>query len=161
MTAAMVTGAGPIMAVLANKYSRTNTAGREMIQSLEHRIATELPQADLKVKHGFAPGVYARKLYVPKGTILTGKVHKFAHWNVLLKGHIEVMTEHGVKHVRAGDMFVSPAGTKRAGFAHEDSVWVTMHPTNETDVAKIEADVVVDTFEEFDGQYSIEGKVIE
>jgi len=145
-----------------NRVAAINTAGREMVAAVEDKIRNELQPVTLEVKHGFAPGVYARKLFVPKGTVLTGKVHRFAHWNILLKGHIEVMTEHGVKHVRAGDMFVSPAGVKRAGFAHEDSVWVTMHPTNETDVAKIEADVVVDTFEEFDAQYAIEGvKVIE
>lgn len=122
-------------------------SGRAAVLAVEEQVKS-LPQVDLPLEHGFAPGVYARKLFIPKGTVLTGKIHKYAHWNIVLQGHIEIMTEQGIKHIRAPAMFVSPAGTKRAGFAHEDTVWVTMHPTDETDIETIERETVVDTFEQ-------------
>ena len=41
-------------------------------------------------------------------------------------------------------MFESKAGTKRAGLAHEDTVWITIHATKETDLKKIEANEIVE-----------------
>jgi quercetin dioxygenase-like cupin family protein len=142
-----------ITKAIRNAIAAANS-GRDAVVAVEQQVK-QLPQVALPLEHGFAPGVYARKLFIPKGTVLTGKIHKYAHWNIVLQGHIEVMTERGVQHIRAPAMFVSPPGTKRAGFAHEDTVWVTMHPTNETDPETIERDVVVDTFEEYE---RLEGK---
>ena len=34
-------------------------------------------------------------------------------------------------------------GTKRIGYFHEDSTWITVHPTNETDLNLIEQQVIV------------------
>jgi hypothetical protein len=130
--------------------------GRDAVIAVEQNIHS-LPAVNLPLEHGFAPGVYARKLTIPAGTLLTGKVHKYAHWNVVLQGHIEVMTEEGVRHIHAPAMFVSPPGTKRAGFAHTDTVWVTIHPTDETDIATIERTTVVDTFEEYERFALLEG----
>lgn len=123
--------------------------GRAALVAVEQQVKN-LPQVVLPLEHGFAPGVYARKLTIPAGTVLTGKIHKHAHWNVVLQGHIEIMTEQGVRHIHAPAMFVSPPGTKRAGFAHTDTVWVTIHPTAETDIETIERDTVVDTFEDYE-----------
>lgn len=121
--------------------------GKEAVLEVEKQIK-QLPQIELPLKHEFAPGVYARSMFIPKGTILAGKIHKYAHFNVVLKGDIEILTEHGVKRIKAPAMFVSPAGIKRAGYAYEDTVWVTIHATDETDPDKIEAAVTVDDYAE-------------
>ena len=97
---------------------------------------------DMTVVHHFAPGVYARELHIPAGTLLTGKMHKTTHLNVVSAGDITVWTEEGMKRISAPFTFVSYPGTKRIGLAHTDTVWTTIHVTNETDLDKIEAEVI-------------------
>lgn len=96
------------------------------------------PQADIPVKHYFSKGVYAREITIPKDTILTGKIHKEWNLNILSKGDISVLTEEGVKRVQAPFAIVSPPGTKRIAYAHEETVWTTVHGTDETDLEEIE-----------------------
>jgi hypothetical protein len=44
---------------------------------------------------------------------------------------------------------VSEPGTKRAVYAETDVVWTTIHPTEETDLEKIEEEVIAKTFQEY------------
>jgi hypothetical protein len=132
--------------------------GRSNVLAIEVTI-TQLPQIDPPLEHGFAPGVYARKMFIKAGVALTGKIHKYAHWNVLLRGRIVIVTETGTKEMVAPAMFVSPPGTKRAGYALEDTEWVTIHPTQETDIETIEKQIAVDTYEEL-AALAVDGEVI-
>ena len=104
------------------------------------------PQLDLEVIHHFAPGIYARELFIPAGVLLTGKIHKTEHLNILAKGRIEISNMGESLELIAPQTFVSPPGTKRAGYAHEDSVWITIHPTEETDIEIIEQQVIAKDF---------------
>lgn len=97
----------------------------------------QMPQVEMKVVHHFSPGIYARELHIPKDTILTGAIHKFANMNILSHGEISVLTEDGIKRVKAPFTIVSPPGTKRIAYAHEDCIWTTFFPTEETDPEKI------------------------
>lgn len=101
-------------------------------------VMKALPQVEMPVTHHFAEGVYGRELFIPKDTVLTGKIHKYSQLNVLVKGDISVLTEQGVKRVQPPFIVVSPAGTKRIAYAHEDTIWLTVHGTKETDIDKIE-----------------------
>lgn len=94
------------------------------------------------VKHHFAPGLYAREMFIPAGMTVVGKTHRFAHLNSVTKGRILVASEFGSREVEAGETFVSQPGIKRCGYALEDTIWVTYHPTEETDLAKIESHVI-------------------
>lgn len=109
----------------------------EKVLSLESEMM-KMDQVDLPVKHHFSSGVYARELHIPAGVTLTGKIHKFTNMNMLIKGELSVSTENGIQRVHAPFLIVSPAGTKRVAYAHQDSIWVTIHGTNETDIEKIE-----------------------
>lgn len=95
------------------------------------------PQLELPTKHYFSPGVYAREILIPKGTLLTGEIHKYAQLNILSHGEISVLTETGVQHVKAPFTVVSPPGTKRIAYAHTDCVWTTILHTFETDIEAI------------------------
>src|ERR1035437_3101590 len=117
---------------------------REVVNALEVEMF-KMPQLNLSVKHYFSNGVYARELFIPAGTLLTGKIHKFEHLNIMSQGDMSVLTEDGVKRVRAPFTVVSPAGTKRIALAHSDTVWTTIHATNETDLNKIESLLVADS----------------
>ena len=105
---------------------------------------------DLPVKHHFSRGVYARELFIPKGTVLVGKIHKYSQINIVSKGDISVLTEDGVKRVKSGTTIVSTPGVKRAGYAHEDTIWTTIHGTHETDLDKLEDELIAASFEDYD-----------
>jgi hypothetical protein len=103
---------------------------------------------DCPFRHIFAPGSYARELTIPKGTLVIGKIHRQAHLNIVSAGRIRVMTENGVVEISAPHIFVSEPGIKRVGYAVEETVWTTVHVTEETDVEKIEAHAIAPSYEE-------------
>lgn len=126
---------------------------REDILKLENALA-KVPGAIfgdsdmLPLKHSFAPGVYVREIFIPKGSILTGKIHRHAHPNFLMKGEVIVVTEYkGREHLKAPMSMISQAGTKRAIIALEDTIWITVHVTDETDLKKIEDYVIAPSYE--------------
>lgn len=121
---------------------------RAKVNQVEAFMLT-LPQVTLKVVHHFSDGLYARELHIPKGTILTGKIHKTRNLNIMLQGDLSVLTPEGVKRVQAPFTIVSPPGTKRIAYAHEDTIWTTIHATEETDLAKIEEQFIAQHDQEY------------
>lgn len=114
---------------------------REKIMELESAMR-QYDQLEIPVTHHFSEGLYAREILIPAGTILTGKVHKTEHLNIVSKGDITVWTEDGMKRVQAPFTMVSRPGTKRVGYAHEDTVWTTIHATNERDLVALEEQLI-------------------
>lgn len=101
--------------------------------------------------HSFAPGVYVRQIEIPAGTLVVGKIHKHEHPNFLMKGRVSVLTESGgVEELVAPLQMISPAGTKRIVYAHEDTVWTTIHVTDSTDLEEIEDHVIAKDYEEYE-----------
>ena len=125
-----------------------NIVPRQAIVALEKELL-QLPQAEMPVEHYFADGLYGRALHIPKHCCLTGAIHKREHINILAKGEITVLTDDGPQRIKAPYVMVSKPGTKRAGFAHEDCVWITVHACDETEVEKAEAALVTNDYEEW------------
>ena len=113
---------------------------RTKVLDLESQML-QLPQLELKVIHHFSNGVYARELHIPKGTVLTGAIHKYENLNIMSKGDMTIVTETGPLRVQAPFTVVSPPGTKRIAYAHEDTIWTTIFGTHEKD-----PETVVDIF---------------
>ena len=120
---------------------------RARVLRLEEELR-KYPQLPEEVKHHFSPGIYARELFIPKGAILTGKIHRGAHLNVMPMGDISVLTEHGVKRLKGPCVIQSSAGIKRAGYAHESTIWITIHPNpdDERDLEKLESRYIAPSF---------------
>lgn len=116
-------------------------ARRACIERLEDRM-WQLPQADIPTAHNFAPGMYIRTITIPAGATLTGRAHKTEHIFIVSKGEIMLATEDGVKHVKAPFQIVCRPGLKRAGHALTECVVSNVHITSETDMSKLEADLV-------------------
>jgi hypothetical protein len=133
-----------------------DVAFRDKIMNLEDEIR-KLPPVEAELKHYFSRGVYARALYLPKGSVLTGKIHKYSQINVLLKGKMAIASIEGTKEVNAGDVIESGPGVKRAGYALEDSVWLTISGTHETDLEKLEDELISPSFESYD-KFLLENK---
>lgn len=121
------------------KNKKTINEGMEEIKNFLMDPTTE--GADLPIKHSFAPGIYAREMTIPEGTLLLGKIHKHRHHNFLMKGSIIVLTESkGVELLQAPLMIVSEPGTQRIGYAVTDTIWTTVHENrdNTEDLTVIE-----------------------
>jgi len=108
----------------------------------------KLPQVTGEVRHLFAPGVYMREITMPAGAVIIGKIHKYEHMNIISKGKVTFKDETGVRTVTAPYTYKSNAGSQKALFIHEETVWTTIHPTTETDVRKIEEEVVTENYED-------------
>ncbi len=113
-----------------------------------------------RITHYFAPGVYAREMWMPKDCLITGKIHLTEHLNILSQGRVSVSNKGESVMMVAPYTFVSPVGTKRAIYAHEDSTWTTIHATDLQDPDEIEAEIIAETFEELDKMLEYELKRI-
>jgi hypothetical protein len=112
----------------------------QILRLQEAMIPLESTQPD--PTHFFAPGMYLRELTVPAGMLMVGKIHKHAHFLMVLQGRAEVQSEFGCMTVEAGHISVSPPGVKRVVLALEDTKFVTVHvnPSNTQDLEIIEAE---------------------
>lgn len=137
-----------MLSVLVLEIPAQPVGMRAKVNQLE-ALMFERPQVELPVKHYFAQGVYGRELFIPAGTLLTGKIHKYEQLNILSQGEISVLTEEGVKRVKAPFHVVSPAGTKRIAYAHTDCTWTTIHQTELRDVDEIEAHFIAQSEAEY------------
>ncbi len=119
----------------------------ERIQALQAEVA-KYPQLTLEPEHFFAPGMYGRRLDIPAGSVVVGKVHRHDHLVMLMQGKAEIATPDGQRvTVKGPSVWVSKAGTKRAIYTHTDCAFFTTHATDETDLAKIEEYVIVPEIE--------------
>lgn len=115
---------------------------RERIERLEG-LLLQVEQrgggVPIETWHHFADGLAARTIRIPAGTVLTGAAHRTEHLNIAA-GDITVWTEAGMKRLTGYTVLPSSPGAKRAGFAHADTWWTTIHvnPTNERDPAALE-----------------------
>jgi hypothetical protein len=136
---------GGLLVTLPQLIAPSALENRSQILALEKRLK-ELPQLKIEVTHRFSKGLYAREIFIPKGAVLIGKIHRFENLNIISQGDITVLTEEGAKRIRAPFTVVSPPLTKRVGYAHEDTVWTTIHATEETDPEKLEAEFILPNF---------------
>lgn len=114
-------------------------------------LLVQKEQLDLPIKHYFSKGVYAREMSAPKDALIVGKIHKYKNLNILSKGEVSVLSVEGVVRLKAPATFVSCEGVKRVIKVHEDCIWTTIHGTNETDLEKIEDEVIVKFYAELEG----------
>jgi len=118
-----------------------------------------MPQVELQTEHYFAGGMYCRVLRRPAGTLIVGKQHKHAHFYIVVEGAVAVIQD-GAEHkvYEAPSIIVSLPGTKRAVLALEDSVCLTVHRTDKTDLDEIEAELIEpDPLALFDSRNQLKG----
>jgi hypothetical protein len=126
-------------------------------QGLKDKVGSgELPPDDSPLKHYFSPidekygcCAYAREILLRKGSLVIGKIHRHQHLNIISKGKVTVFTEFGKKELEGPCTFVSEIGLKRAVYAHEDTIWTTIHLTayaGEENLDKIVDEVIAPNY---------------
>lgn len=129
------------IAVLDAMMAPVSRPGLADICQLQAAMQTQ-PQAELPVEHTFLPGQYVRTLRMPAGCLVVGKRHRHRHL-LIVTGHVTVRTGRGMVELQGTHIIDSLPGMKRAIYAHADSVLITTHLTDETDLEKIEAFVIM------------------
>lgn len=110
-------------------------------------VGHQMDEKMCPLKHTFVDGAYVREIFMPKGTLLTSKIHKVKHPYFVMKGKCSVMTENGIQEITAPFNGITEPGTKRVLYMHEDTIWITVHVTNETNLEKIEEQVIAESFD--------------
>lgn len=113
--------------------------GEAGIESAEAKMLTHVQPVTF-LKHHFAPGIYVREIWMPKGAIILGHRHKTDHLNIIAQGSVLVRMEGRVEHIVAPYTVRSGAGVRKALYILEDTIWMTVHdnPTDETDIPTLE-----------------------
>lgn len=91
----------------------------------------QMPQAPgMTTDHCFAGGMYCRKIFIPRGTVVVSRVHKTEHLFIGCIGELQVAGQGDNYVIRPGDVVPSPVGTKRIVHALTDVVVLTVHKTD-------------------------------
>ena len=100
------------------------------------------------LRHFFADGLYIREYTGIKGDVAISKLHKTTHPFFILKGDVSILTNKGIVRIKAPYFCITRAGTKRTLYFHENTVCMTVHATDETDLERIEDQVIANTYDE-------------
>lgn len=126
---------------------------RERIQSIEvngHNNGVWMSEEDTikhnPVKHTFADGCYIREVFNPANELLVTKIHKKEHPFFLMSGEMSILTEDGIKRLKAPHHGITKVGTKRIIYTHTDCVFVTVHATDKKTPEDVEEEVIAKDF---------------
>lgn len=98
----------------------------------------QMPQQPMPLNHIFTPKLYLRQVFMPKGTLVTTRIHLTEHPFIISAGIVSVWDdENGWVTLRAAHAGVTKPGTRRILFVHEDCIWTTCHVTDKTDPDEI------------------------
>ncbi len=112
------------------------------VETLEAAMLASPDQVEIPVTHHFGPGIYIREIFVPANTLIIGHHHKGPCMNMLLKGVMRVIgTDGEAKTIEAPFVFTSGAGRK-IGYALTDCVYQNLHATDETDLDRLEEQLI-------------------
>ena len=133
--------------------------GTRVIEDIE-RVLKTLPQEHTQAEHYQLDGVYVRSLFIPKGYLLTGKIHNHESIGILAQGTLRISNGTECKIVSAPYITVDQPGIKRLGYAETDCTFITVHRTDKKEIEDIEDELVSDSIEEYllKSQQSIEDK---
>lgn len=115
----------------------------EAVRRMEDMLL-QLPQIDLHTEQLVHGGMAARTIFIPAGTVLTGALTNIDNLCVAF-GDITVTTDDGPKRLTGFNVIPANAGAKRAGVAHSDTWWVTIHRTDLTDLDAIEEEMTAES----------------
>ncbi len=115
---------------------------KKLLDELELAMS-EFPIQECPLNHTFVEGMYIREIFMPKGTLITSKIHKTRHPYEITKGKVLVrINEEEWEHLEAPYMGITESGTRRVLYILEDTLWTTYHLTDKKTVDEVEADII-------------------
>jgi hypothetical protein len=101
-----------------------------------------LPQIAADCVHAFAPGIYIRQVTLQAGTFAMGHRHRKAHLNVMLSGRMTMFNDDGTRSELVAPVVCVAQPGRKVAYVHERTVWLNIYATTETDVEKLEAELL-------------------
>ena len=95
------------------------------------------------LKHSWGEGCYVREIVLPAKSLTVTKIHAVSHPLFILSGSCRIGDDKATKDVIAPFYTITKAGTKRVIFAYEETVMVTVHVTNKTNLSDIENAIIL------------------
>lgn len=135
-------------------------SSQERVDLLQYELG-KLPQVEMPLLHRFTPGLYTRQITMPAGSVVISRVHKTTHPFVISKGRCSVWSEeHGVQELAAPYCGITTPATRRILVMHEETVWTTFHPTQETDLQKLQEELTETPDVSYIGQMSQQAQAL-
>jgi len=103
-------------------------------------------QTEGAVTHNFADGQYIRQIVMPKGLLVTTKIHAKNHPFFVMKGEASIYSNDGVERIKAPFHGITEAGTKRVLYIHEECTFITVHRTDCLSIDDVVNEITVDDF---------------
>jgi hypothetical protein len=116
------------------------TSGSKSLEEIEGEMLAGT-QVDCPITHHFGPDIYIREALMPAGTMVMGHAHRKPSMNVMVAGKMAVLIDGVAQIMEAPMIFTAPAGRKLA-YIIEDVVIQNVYATSETDVQKLEDQIV-------------------
>lgn len=109
-------------------------------------IGNGTEQHQITIENIFAPGLYLRKMFMPRNSILTSKIHNTDHPYIMSLGIVKVWSQEypdGVEII-APYHGITTKGTRRLILAYEDTFITTIHanPDNCQDMEILEERII-------------------
>lgn len=120
------------------------------MMELQEAVA-QLPETLFPSGHHFAEGIYVRETFLPAGSIVVGKIHRYSTVNLITLGMVKAFNPEQPENDKimvAPFTFVSPPGSKRAVFAIQDSIWCTVHQSSSQDLDTLEDEFIVKDYDQ-------------
>ena len=94
--------------------------------------------------HFFAPGIYLRTIFIPAGMLLVGRRQRHEVLNILLKGTIAIVNEHGERVLAEAPLIFKAKPGQKAGYSVTDVWYATVHPNPDDiiDIEQLEEDIL-------------------
>ena len=120
----------------------------DVVRGVQAQMTEQIEQGDIEaldipITNYFVDQVYGRQMDAKAGTVFVSEMHRTQHLSIVLKGTVTVATSNGIETINGPHVMVTEPGTKRVGYFHTDTSWITIHPTHKTDLDQIRKDVIV------------------
>ena len=83
---------------------------------------------------------------MPKGLLVTTKIHAKNHPFFIMKGEASIYSNNGVERIKAPFHGITEAGTKRVLYIHEECTFITVHRTDCLSIDDVVNEITVDDF---------------
>ena len=133
---------------------------RAKFEQLERELfkLPQLQEANYKLKEYYSGGMYCRHITIPEGAMITGRIYRFDHVEMMVKGSIEIVSADGPrKHYKDFTVIEAKSGKRQVGLALKETTWLTVcEAPSDIPISEMLDYTTVGSYEEY---YSFHNKI--